>query len=161
MAPIVATSNVEAVMLGVVGSLAASLLYLLVFRGSTRPKIEVTATAGEDHIEVVIANNSQRAMFDVQVRATAVMFDGAMGTTYKNTRPLTLSETTIPVLLAARRAQDVMMAPGSQTRCRRLPGLTIHRRWRALRRARGLVGDRLGSGLSLGRAACGVEVSAR
>jgi hypothetical protein len=71
MTPVVATSNVEAVMLGVVGGLAASLLYLLVFRWSTRPKIEVTATAGEDHIEVVIANNSRRAMFDVHVRATA------------------------------------------------------------------------------------------
>jgi hypothetical protein len=112
MTPIVATSNVESVMLGVAGSLAASLVYLLEFRWSTRSKIEVTATAGEDHIEVVIANNSRRAMFDVQMRATAVMFDGAMGTTYKNTRPLTLSEITIPVLLAARRAQNVMMAPG-------------------------------------------------
>lgn len=127
MTPIVATSNVESVMLGVVGSLVASLVYLLVFRWSTRPRIEVTATAmaNEDGIELVIANTSRRAMFDVQVRAAAVMWEGAMGTTYKSTRPLTLSDSTIPVLLGVRRAQKVVMASG------RRPVVDVSPAWQA------------------------------
>ncbi|MEQ1698909.1 MAG: hypothetical protein ABMA25_02315 [Ilumatobacteraceae bacterium] len=112
MTPVIATSNVESVMLGVVGSLVASVVFLLVFRWSTRPKIKLTATPNDDGTWLRIANTSRRPLFDVQVRADAVMWDGAMGTTYRSARPLRLSETTIPVLHGVRRMKKVRTAPG-------------------------------------------------
>ena len=110
MTPLVATSNVESVMLGVVGSLVASVVFLLVFRWSTRPKIKVTAD--DNGTKLVIANIARRAIFDVQVRAAAVYWDGAMGTDYKTTRPLTLSEQNVPVLLGVRQAKKLAKRPG-------------------------------------------------
>lgn len=108
----VATSNVESVALGVIGSFVASLVYLLLFRWWTRPRIAVTASANGGGTELVVANTSRRAIFDIQVNAAAVMLEGAMGTIYKSTRPLALSAKTIAVLLGVRRAQKVVMAYG-------------------------------------------------